>query len=39
MVFEKLDEPLTDHAGCAENAYVSPFHLVRISQAWRIQRL
>ncbi len=33
MVFEKLDEPLTDHAGRAENAYVAPFHFVRIARA------
>jgi hypothetical protein len=27
MVFEELDESLTDHTGRAENAYVSPFHI------------
>jgi len=27
VVFEKLDESLSDHAGRAENAYVMPFHM------------
>jgi len=34
--FEELDEPLTDHAGRAEDAYVTPFHLVRIAR-WRVR--
>jgi hypothetical protein len=33
VVREELNESLSDHAGRAENAYVSPFHLTRISQA------
>jgi hypothetical protein len=33
VVFEKLNESLTDHTGCAEDAYVTPFHLTRVSQA------
>ncbi len=32
MIREKLDESLTDHSGRAENAYVTPFHLVRIAR-------
>ena len=35
VVREELDESLSDHAGRAENAYVTPFHLLRIYKQGR----
>jgi hypothetical protein len=38
VVFEYLDESLADHAGRAEYAYVTTFHVCRISHPFAAQR-